>query len=111
MANTFSEKRKTERLSLEISAQCNFNGKILEGYCLDLSPGGLRLHIIDDIPINSKVVVSLDTKPPLKLSGITKWRQKKGLGNLLGIKFLELSPEQDADLRRVIQSLFWKNFG
>ncbi len=111
MASNFKEKRKTERLKLEISAQCNFNGKILKGDCLDISPGGARLQMVGDMPPDSKVIVSLDTDPPLTLPGKIKWCRKEGLDNLLGIQFVDLSPELESELRGVIQSLFWKNFG
>lgn len=105
------EKRRHQRLHLDLEAVCQADGSFFKAYVQDISAGGLKLEAQKRIEKGRSVAMSIDSKPPLKLSGGVMWRTKKHLHFIYGIKFDQPSKEKEAALRELVQSLFWKNYG
>lgn len=61
------------------------------GKCVDVSEGGLRIELLDEIPINTRVILSAES---LHISGsaVVKNASRKGLKLLIGLELAQKTP-------------------
>jgi len=98
-------------MPLNLDAVCHSEGAFFKGYVQDISTGGLKLETQKRLEKGEKVDLTIDSIRPLKIAGIIRWRVAEKLHFLYGIQFEELSEEREAELRELVQDLFWKSFG
>ncbi len=108
---SIDEKRKEQRLTLQIQANCKLEGKIFSAYVWDISQSGLKIELLKKPKKNTAISIILETKPPLKLFGKIRWYKKEGLAYICGIQFENLNEKQSIQLNELTQKLFWENFG
>ncbi len=95
-------------------AQANFILEYSDGrrfyaeYLCDLSIGGMRIEALDPIKPETKLIISLPSKPVLKIEGVVRWTRKDGHRYQIGIEFPAITMEQQFSLKEIVQSLFWE---
>ncbi len=111
MSEKKSEKRRLQRLPLDLEAICQSNGAFFRGYVQDISTGGLKLETQKKLEKGTNISMSIDSPRPLKLEGMVRWAARQKLHFLYGIKFHDMTEEKEAQLRELVQGLFWKSYG
>ncbi|RMH40145.1 MAG: PilZ domain-containing protein [Deltaproteobacteria bacterium] len=97
-----ADRRRHERFPLHVAATLRAEGATGRGEIVDLSPGGLRVKRIDDVPAAGAARVTLEVRAgrTATASGRVAWTSGRGVG----IEFQHVSPEMRAfvdELRRV----------
>lgn len=77
-------------------------------YLHDLSIGGMRIEALEPIKPETNLIISLPSKPVLKIEGIVKWTRKDGHRYHIGIEFPVVTMDQQISLKKIVQSLFWE---
>ncbi len=111
MPENKTEKRRFQRLPLNIEAICQSDGAFFRGYVQDISTGGLKLEAQKRLDKDSIISMSIDSPEPLKITGRVRWLARQNLHFLYGIQFQDVTREKETILRELIQSLFWKSYG
>lgn len=81
----------TERVTLRTE-----DGKVLDGWALNVSRGGLRAILEDKVILGQKFEIELGTDETLKRSGRTVWVQEEPDGVIVGIEFTGMSGTQQS---------------
>lgn len=73
----------TERVKLE-----DAQGKVLEGWALNVSRGGLRVILEDQVELGQQLRATIGTDEVLERAGRVVWIQEEPDGVIVGIEFL-----------------------
>lgn len=73
----------TERVTLTTE-----EGKVLDGWALNISRGGLRAILEDKVTLNQKFEIHLGTDEALERRGRIVWIQEEPDGMIVGIEFI-----------------------
>lgn len=103
------DKRRHERLQQTTTLVDFSDGKLfLHGDIKDISLGGMQIECLRGVEPGTEITVALSLGNNMKLKGVVRWANKKGVKHFLGIQFLKVTPEQESGIREIIQALFWK---
>jgi len=102
----YLEQRRFYRVRCEMKVQCRpgeTGGPTIEGKTDNLSRGGLRLHVREEVAIGKVLNLHLVNEPfdiKLDLTGVVAWRewQEKTKGYEIGIRFQNLTEEQQKNV-------------
>jgi hypothetical protein len=81
----------TERVNLRFE-----DGRVLEGWALNVSRGGLRAILEEKVILGQKLEVGVGTDHVLQRRGRVVWVQEEPDGVIVGIEFTGLSGMHDA---------------
>jgi len=81
----------TERVTLKTE-----DGKVLDGWALNVSRGGLRAILEDKVFLGQKFEIELGTDESLKRTGRIVWVQEEPDGVIVGIEFTGMSGTQQS---------------
>ncbi|MBX3226631.1 MAG: PilZ domain-containing protein [Labilithrix sp.] len=81
----------TERVNLKTE-----DGKLFEGWALNVSRGGLRAILEDKVHLGQKFEIELGTDEMLRRSGRIVWVQEEPDGVIVGIEFTGMSGTQQS---------------
>lgn len=81
----------TERVTLRTE-----DGKVLDGWALNVSRGGLRAILEDKVILGQKFDLELGTDELLKRTGRIVWIQEEPDGVIVGIEFTGMSGTQQS---------------
>ncbi len=108
MAKNFQDTRRHDRLKTSIEVTLSDGKGFYTGELHDISLMGAQVECDRSIEPFSDVKVVLLTSPALKLDGEVRWGKRSGLRYKMGIKFKSLTPDQEQQVRDIIQALFWE---
>lgn len=89
-----TEKRKYQRILLNVPLQYRYSVKINNALLYDIGRGGLKFTTTDFIPVNTSLAVAILMKEePLKGEGEIAWVRKVPFGDryVIGLKFREVT--------------------
>lgn len=81
----------TERVNLKAE-----DGKLYEGWALNVSRGGLRAILEDKVLLGQKFEIELGTDEVLRRTGRIVWVQEEPDGVIVGIEFTGMSGTQQS---------------
>lgn len=104
-----AEKRRTERLPVEVKVDYRSVGRFLTDYTMNLSRGGLFVQTCLPLEPGERVRLRLtlpDADAPFALDGIVKWvsRRDDKVGHPpgMGIEFVDASEELQRHVERLM---------
>lgn len=104
-----SNKRKFERIAVQLIVDYSDGIHFYSDTIQDLSIGGLRIESLRGLDIGTQLILTLPTLPPSKVKGEIVWSKKKGIRYNMGIKFLNLKQEQEWQIQEIIRACAMEN--
>jgi hypothetical protein len=102
------DQRKYDRAPAQFTIQYSCGGRFYTEYLIDLSIGGICIDALNPVEPKTRLIITIPSKPVIKIGGIVKWCRKDGHRYKIGIEFDDLTREQESGIRKVISSLFWE---
>lgn len=99
------ESRKYARFQVEL--ECSFSGEDItgDGQVVDVSMGGCKVRSDATVPTGSYLELRIyvpNEDSPLKIDlAVARW----SIGRECGLEFIRMHPEQQEQLRRLVQNL------
>ncbi|MGQ9745992.1 MAG: PilZ domain-containing protein [Dissulfurimicrobium sp.] len=109
MSTKMHDKRKSQRLPIQMEINFSNGKKFFSEFIRDISTGGLQIETSTPYDKDDgELTLTFGNFPPIKVKGRVRWVKKDGLKYRMGVEFLELTPEQDMHLREMISNIFWE---
>ncbi len=101
-------KRKDKRAGINLIVNYSNKGQIFTDYLKDISMGGARIETFKPPAKGDSIIMTLSTKPPIKLNAIVRWVAKYKFKYHFGIEFASLTYTNEVVLSQYISSFFWE---
>ena len=105
-----TERRRSLRVPFDRSARAGqiprpFKNDVFDLLSTDLSEGGVQISSPDFFPLESLVVLDLDTPTPFRAVGRIVWSERVGDQDRwrVGMEFMELSDDARSRLRKIVR--------
>ena len=98
------DQRNYERIPYLMQVSCETDVECFHDFILDVSAGGIFLETVKDLSVGQEVMLAMEFRNhpgPLSVKGHVAW---KGI-NGVGIQFRFDTPEQQAQMERLVQGL------
>ncbi len=102
------DKRRHERLKQSALVDFSDGNIFIRGEIRDISLGGMQIESLRGLPRGTEIVIVLPIGEATKIRGTVRWVRKEGLKYFMGVKFHDITPDLEASIKDVIQSLFWQ---
>lgn len=102
------DQRKYDRAPAQFTIEYSYGGRFYTEYLIDLSVGGMCIDALKPVEPETRLIVTIPSKPVVKIEGIVRWSRKDGHRYKIGIEFDDLTREQESGIREIISSLFWE---
>jgi hypothetical protein len=110
MSGLQGERRRSVRVPFDHSARAeqipqSFQNDVFDLLSNDLSEGGVQLSSPEFFPLESLVVLDLDTPTPFRAVGRIAWSEQVGDQDRwrVGVEFTELSDDARSRLRKIVR--------
>lgn len=104
----FNNKRKDKRVETNLLVNYSNNGQIFTDYLKDISMGGARIETLKPPTRGDVIIMTLPTKPPIKLNATVRWVTKYRFKYHFGVEFPLVTYTNEIVLSQYIGSFFWE---
>jgi hypothetical protein len=103
----FRNKRRNKRADINLLINYSNKRQIYTDYLKDISLGGARIETLKPPNKGDMIIITIPTKPPIKINASVKWVLKFNFKYQFGVEFDVMTYANETILSQYLGSIFW----